>query len=70
MIRFEVGFEPQPLEKPLIQQTKDDIRARLEGHDIGGLRIVLKKRSGSQIALQFLADPETVEKAKQLLGIY
>jgi hypothetical protein len=70
MIRFEMDFESHSLEKPLIRQTKEDIRARLEGHEIGSLKIVLKKRPGRQIALQFHGDPENVEKAKRLLGIY
>jgi hypothetical protein len=67
---IEVGFKPHPFEKTLIEQTKEHIRNRLAGADINRLKIVLKKRPGSQIAFQFLGDPEGVDKAKRLLGIY
>ena len=67
---IEVGFNPHPLEKTLIEQTKEHIRSRLAGADIYRLKIILKKRPGSQIALQFLGDPDGVDKARRLLGIY
>ena len=71
MVRIEVGFEPHPFEKTLVTQTQEDIRNRLHGHEFGRFKIVLKKGQGSQqIALQFLGDPESCEKAKRLLGIY
>ena len=70
VIRFEVDFAPHPFEKTGIEQTKEDILARLQGHDIDQLKIVMKKPAGGQIALQFLGDPTTVEKARRLLGIY
>lgn len=70
MIRFQVDFTAHPFEKPAIEQTKEDIRSRLEGQDIQELKIVMKKPLGGQIALQFLGDPQTVEKARRLLGIY
>jgi hypothetical protein len=71
MIRIDVGFEPHPFEKALIEQTKDDIENRLQGHEFGRFKIVLKKGHGTQqIALQFLGDPDSCEKAKRLLGIY
>jgi hypothetical protein len=41
---------------------------RLQGHELGLLRIVLKKRNGRH-AFQFFGDPNSVEKAKDLLGI-
>jgi hypothetical protein len=41
---------------------------RLQGHELGLLRIVLKKRNG-RLAFQFFGDPNSVEKAKGLLGI-
>ena len=70
MITFQVDFTPHPFEKSGIEQTKDDIRMRLAGHDIQRLKIVMKKPAGGQIALQFLGDPQTVENARRLLGIY
>jgi hypothetical protein len=71
MIKIEVGFEPHVYEKALVEQTKEDIQNRLQGHEFGRFKIVLKKRFGShQIALQFLGDPESCEKAKRLLGIH
>jgi len=71
MIRIDVGFEPHPFEKTLIEQTKDDIENRLQGREFGRFKIVLKKGHGTQqIALQFLGDPDSCEKAKRLLGIY
>ena len=70
MIRIDVGFEPHPFEKPAIEQMKEDIRNRLSGHEFGLFKIVLKKQLGSPIALHFQGDPESVEKARRLLGIY
>jgi hypothetical protein len=71
MVRIEVGFEAHPFEKSMIEQTKEDIEHRLQGHEFGRFKIVLKKGHGTQqIALQFLGEPESCEKAKRLLGIY
>ena len=71
MIKIEVGFEPHPFEKSMVEQTKEDIADRLNGHEFGRFKIVLKKGHGSQqITLQFLGDPDSCEKAKRLLGIY
>ena len=67
---IEVGFNPHPFEKTLIEQTKEHIRSRLAGANISRLKIVLKKRPGSQIAFQFFGDPDGVDKARRLLGIY
>ena len=68
MVRLEMGFKPGWFERNLIRQTKNDIYRRLKGHDLGFLRIVLKKRHG-RVAFQFFGDPSSVEKAKGLLGI-
>ena len=55
----------------MVEQTKQDIQARLTGHEFGRFKIVLKKPPHSQqISLQFLGDPESCEKARRLLGIY
>jgi hypothetical protein len=71
MVRIEVGFEPHPFQKALVEQTQEDIQNRLHGHEFGRFKIVLKKHQGSQvIALQFLGDPESCDKARRLLGIY
>ena len=70
MIRIEADFTPHPFEKSGIEQTKEDIRARLHGHEFARLKIVLKKRMGNQIQMQFLGDPQDVEKARRLLGVY
>lgn len=71
MVRIEVGFESHPFEKALVEQTKQDIQARLHGNEFGRFKIVLKKPPHSQqIALQFLGDPESCDKAKRILGIY
>lgn len=68
MILLEVGFKPRWLERKLIRQTKSDVLRRLRGHDFGLLRIVLKKRDG-RVAFQFFGEPDSVERAKALLGI-
>ena len=68
MVRLEMGFKPGLFERTLIRQTKNDILRKLNGHDVGLLRIVLKKRNG-RVAFQFFGDAGSVEKAKGLLGI-
>lgn len=70
MIRFEVDFVPHELERAGVEQTKDDIRERLQGHEFARLKIVLRKRIGNEIELQFIGDPQDTEKARRLLGIY
>jgi hypothetical protein len=71
MAKIEVGFEPHPFEKAMVEQTKQDIQSRLHGHEFGRFKIVLKKPPHSQqIAFQFLGDPESCDKARRLLGIY
>jgi hypothetical protein len=68
MVRLEMGFKPRWFERNLVRQTRSDILRRLKGHDLGPLRIILKKRDG-RVAFQFMGDPISVEKAKDLLGI-
>jgi hypothetical protein len=68
MVRLEMGFKPRLFERNLLRQTKHDVLRRLKGHELGLLRIVLKKRDG-RVAFQFFGDPQSVEKAKGLLGI-
>jgi len=68
MVRLEMGFRPRLLERNIVRQTKSDVLRRLEGHELGLLRIVLKKHNG-RLAFQFFGDAHTVEKAKGLLGI-
>lgn len=68
MVRLEIGFKPRWFERNLVRQTKHDVLRRLRDHQLGLLRIILKKRNG-KLAFQFFGDPETVEKAKALLGI-
>ena len=68
MVRLEVGFKPRWLERKLIRRTKSDVRRRLRGHHFNPLRIVLKKCDG-RVAFQFFGEPETVERAKALLGM-
>lgn len=71
MVKIEVGFQPHPFDKALVEQTKQDIQDRLAGHEFGLFKIVLKKPPGSQQpSFQFLGDPESCEKARRLLGIY
>ena len=70
MIRFEVDFVPHAFETAGIEQTKEDIRNRLQGHDFSRLKIVLKKRIGNEIQVNFVGDPQDTEKARRLLGIY
>ena len=70
MVKIEVGFAPEWFEKNMVEQTKDDLMAKLQGHDFGRVKIVLKKRPGSLLAFQFLGDPDGIGRAKQLLGIY
>jgi hypothetical protein len=68
MVRLEMGFKPRWFERTIIRQTKNDVLERLQGQKLGLLRIVLKKRNG-RLAFQFFGDPQSVEKAKGLLGI-
>jgi hypothetical protein len=68
MVHLEMGFKPRWFERNIIRQTKSDVLERLQGHKLGLLRIVLKKRNG-RLAFQFFGDPNSVEKAKGLLGI-
>jgi hypothetical protein len=68
MVHLEMGFKPGLFERNMIRQTKSDVLNRLQGHKLGLLRIVLKKRNG-RLAFQFFGDPNSVEKAKGLLGI-
>jgi hypothetical protein len=70
MVKIEVGFAPEGFEKRMVQQTKDDLMAKLQGLDLGRVKIVFKKRPGHQLAFQFLGDPDAVDKTKQILGIY
>jgi hypothetical protein len=71
MIKIDLGFDPHPFEKSMVEQTREDIRNRLNGHEFGRFKIVLKKPPGNQqISLQFLGDPDSCDKAKRLLGIY
>lgn len=68
MVRLEMGFRPRLFERNLLRQTEHDVLERLRGQELGLLRIVLKKRNG-KVAFQFFGDPQSVEKAKGLLGI-
>jgi len=43
MVKIEVGFEPNPYEKAMVEQTKEDIQARLTGQEFDRFKIVLKK---------------------------
>ena len=70
MVRIEVGFSPEGFEKEMVQQTKDEVMAKLQGLDLGRVKIVFKKRPGHQLVFQFLGDPDAVDKTKQILGIY
>lgn len=56
-------------ERRLVNQTKEDIEQRLQGYDLGFLRIVLKRRPGFGFAFKFVGPAEAVEQAKSLLGI-
>jgi hypothetical protein len=70
MIRFELDFEPHPFERPLIEQTKNDVRNRLIGHSISRLLVTLRKAFGSNnIVLHLRGDDEDVRKASRLLGL-
>ena len=70
MVKIEVGFAPEGFEKQMVEQTKDDVLAKLRGLDLGRVKIVFKKRPGHQLVFQFLGDPDAVDKTKQILGIY
>jgi hypothetical protein len=69
MIRFVVDFTPHPFEKRDVNQTIEDMRERLSGR-VDRLKVILKKHVGNQISFKFVGEPETVETAKRLLGIY
>ena len=68
MVHIETHPWPRLLEMKKVFQTKKDLRRRLAGHQFKRLRILLKKRNG-RLALQFVGDPISVEKAKGLLGV-
>lgn len=68
MVHVETDFRPRLFERKIVRQTKKDLRRRLEGHNFGFLRIVLKKRDG-RISLKFVGDIGSIEKAKDLLGV-
>ena len=70
MTQIEVGFEPKPFEKHHIGQIIYDMRLRLEGHEISRLKIILSKAPGHQIVPTFRGNPESIEKAKKLLGVH
>jgi hypothetical protein len=70
VIRFQLDFEPHQFERPLIEQTKDEVRNRLEGHSISRLFVTLRKAFGSSnIQLHLRGDDEDVRKASRLLGL-
>ena len=70
MTKIELDFVPTgAFERRLVYQIQDDIRARLEGHDITGIKIVLTKSRYNQIAFDFVGDPENIDKAKRLLAV-
>ena len=70
MVKIEVGFAPEGFEKRMVQQTKEDVMTKLQGLDLGRVKIVFRKRPGHQLAFQFLGDPDAIDKTKQILGIY
>jgi hypothetical protein len=71
VILIQVGFEPHALEKPLLGQMISDIRAKLAGHDMYSLKIVSKKTPfKGEVVPTFHGDPDSIEKAKRVLGIY
>ena len=70
MLSIETDFRPGLFERRIVKQTKEDIKQRLQGYDLGFLRIVLKRKPGSGFSLKFLGPDECVDKAKGLLGIY
>jgi hypothetical protein len=69
MARVEVGFVPNAFERQMVQQTKEDIDAKLRGYDLEEVQIILKKLPGGQLAFKFEGEPYDVDKAKGLLGI-
>jgi hypothetical protein len=63
MVRIEVGFEPHPFEKAMIEQTKEDIENRLQGHEFGRFKIVLKnRRKASKSPSNSSATPKAATK--------
>jgi hypothetical protein len=70
MIRFEVDFVPHAFEAASVEETKEDIRNRLQGHEFSRLKIILQKRIGNEIELRFIGDQQDTEKARRILGIY
>ena len=69
MVKIEVGFAPEGFEKAMVQQTKEDVTAKLQGHELGRVKIVFKKRPGHQLAFQFLGDPVTQFGLTELAAI-
>lgn len=68
MVRIEVGFEPHPFEKGLVEQTQEDIANRLHGHEFGRFKIVLTKPPPShQIAFQFAGDGRAARRRSDCL---
>jgi hypothetical protein len=69
MLSIETDFIPGPFERRVVKQTKQDIQQRLQGYDLGFLRIVVKRKPGFGFAFKFIGPAESVEKAKGLLGM-
>jgi hypothetical protein len=70
MVLITVGFEPHSFEKGTIEQIKNDVRARLAGHEFARLSIALLKDFRREITMQFRGDEQEVAKARRILGAY
>jgi len=70
MVVIKVGFEPHFFENRAIEQMKQDIEARLAGHDFARLSIAFIKDFRREIVLQFRGDDQDVARARRLLGAY
>lgn len=68
MVLIKVGFEPRSFETSAIEHMKNDIRARLAGHEFARLSIALLKDFRREIVMQFRGDEQEVAKARRILG--
>ncbi len=70
MVRITVAFEAHSFEKGTIEQMKNDVQARLAGHEFARLSIALLRDFRREIVMQFRGEEQEVAKARRILGAY
>ena len=70
MVTVQIGFSVQGFEKYAVERTKAELLEKLQGYGFDRLRIVMKRLPGARLDFEFFGDPDQVENARRLLGIY